>query len=135
MSDVITPIVSKQQGFSLVEVLVSLLLVSVGLAGLMKLHGYLNVQADNALIMLSAVNLAESRLESLRFAAQGVASEARQRRHTEQYLLQGVTIRVETVVQPTQPGSISSVAVQASWQDRWQQPHQIVFESMFSGPQ
>ncbi|UIP27336.1 prepilin-type N-terminal cleavage/methylation domain-containing protein [Photobacterium sp. TLY01] len=125
MSDSIKPVLKKQSGFSLMEVLVSLMLVSVGLAGLMKLHGYLNIQADNALIMLSAVNLAESQLETLRAAPQpGPYS------HAEQHTFHRVTMSLETLAEhDTQPGGISTVTVQASWQDRWHHKHQVTLET------
>ncbi|MEL6116834.1 prepilin-type N-terminal cleavage/methylation domain-containing protein [Photobacterium sp. SP02] len=140
MSDAIKPVVNKQQGFSLVEVLVSLLLVSVGLAGLMKLHAYLNIQADNALVMLTAVNLAESQLEKLHLKSQHLDSlhlaslradpQPGQLTHTQQHALHGVTIRLQTVIgHDTQPGGISTVTVQASWQDRWHREHQVTLES------
>ncbi|WP_120511527.1 type IV pilus modification PilV family protein [Photobacterium salinisoli] len=130
MSDSIKPVLKKQSGFSLMEVLVSLMLVSVGLAGLMKLHAYLNIQADNALIMLSAVNLAESHLETLR-----ADPPLGQGTHTEQHVVHGTTIRVEAVVQgATQPGGISTVAVQASWQDRWHQPQRIILQTQMRFP-
>ncbi|NAX47760.1 hypothetical protein CAG70_12250 [Photobacterium halotolerans] len=145
MCNVLKPAVNKQQGASLVEVLVSLLLVSVGLAGLMKLHAYLSIQADNALVMLTAVNLAESQLESLHLESQHLKNQhldsqrsaslradpqPGQLTHTQQHALQSVTIRLQTVVgHDTQPGALSTVTVQASWQDRWHREHQVTLES------
>ncbi|MCG2835586.1 prepilin-type N-terminal cleavage/methylation domain-containing protein [Photobacterium sp. WH77] len=135
MSDAIKPVADKQRGFSLVEVLVSLLLVSVGLAGLMKLHAYLNLQVDNALVMLTAVNLAESHLEHLHLESLHLASlradpQPGQHTHTEQHALHSVTILLEAVVgHDTQPGGISTVTVQASWQDRWHREHQVTLET------
>ncbi|MDO6704685.1 prepilin-type N-terminal cleavage/methylation domain-containing protein [Photobacterium sp. 1_MG-2023] len=112
---------NHQKGGGLLEVLVAMVLVSVGLAGLMKLQAYLNLQADNALVTLSAVTLAESRLERVLARQPESISGSR-----EALRIRGTEIEITQVIHP-QPGrnGLYRIGVSVAWQDRWQQGHHI----------
>ncbi|QUJ68089.1 prepilin-type N-terminal cleavage/methylation domain-containing protein [Photobacterium sp. GJ3] len=112
---------NHQQGGGLLEVLVAMVLVSVGLAGLMKLQAYLNLQADNAWVTLSAVTLAESRLERLLARQPESISGSREALH-----IRGTEIEITHGIQP-KPGrnGLYRIGVSVVWQDRWQQGHHI----------
>ncbi|HBV77319.1 MULTISPECIES: type IV pilus modification PilV family protein [Vibrio] len=58
--------ISKQQGFSLIEVLITFIILIVGIMGLIKLQTYMERQADYAENSIKALHLAESQLELFR---------------------------------------------------------------------
>lgn len=119
------PVHGRQQGFSVFEALVALLLVSVGLAGMMKLQAYLNTQTDNALLTLSAVNQAESALEALRGQPE-YPPEARQ----ETLMLYNTPVGLEVSAYQNVPVSrVTRVVVSVRWQDRWMKSHLIEIET------
>lgn len=50
---------NKQSGFSLIEVMISFVLIGVGALGLVKLQAYIEQRADYAMHSIEALNLAE----------------------------------------------------------------------------
>ncbi|WP_341508951.1 prepilin-type N-terminal cleavage/methylation domain-containing protein [Photobacterium damselae subsp. damselae] len=54
----------KSQGFSLLEVVISLAVLSVGVLGLVKMQAYMEVKAENTLKTLDALHIAESQMEN-----------------------------------------------------------------------
>ncbi len=57
---------SKQHGFSLIEIMISFILIGVGALGLVKLQAYIELRADYAMHSIEALNLAEQKLEWFR---------------------------------------------------------------------
>ncbi|MFA0440089.1 type IV pilin [Vibrio sp. 10N.286.49.C2] len=57
---------SNQRGFSLIEVMISFCLISVGALGLVKMQTYIEQRADYASQSIQALGLAESQLEWFR---------------------------------------------------------------------
>ncbi|HIF9375330.1 TPA: type IV pilus modification PilV family protein [Photobacterium damselae] len=55
--------VTKLQGFSLLEVVITLAVLSVGVLGLVKMQAYMEVKAENALKTLDALHIAEAQME------------------------------------------------------------------------
>ncbi|WP_318514551.1 type IV pilus modification PilV family protein [Photobacterium leiognathi] len=51
------------KGFSLLEVIISLAVLSVGVLGLVKMQAYMEVKSENALKTLDALYIAESQME------------------------------------------------------------------------
>ncbi|KJF95032.1 type IV pilin [Photobacterium angustum] len=51
------------KGFSLLEVVISLAVLSVGVLGLVKMQAYMEVKSENALKTLDALYIAESQME------------------------------------------------------------------------
>lgn len=58
--------ISDKRGFSLLEVLIALCVLSVGVLGLVKLQSEINKRAEHARRTTEALYLAETRLEALR---------------------------------------------------------------------
>ena len=56
-------IYKNQKGFSLLEVIISLAVLSVGVLGLVKMQAYMEVKSENALKTLDALYIAESQME------------------------------------------------------------------------
>ncbi len=56
----------NKQGFSLIEILITFVLIGVSTFGLIKLHVYIERQADYATYSVEALNLAEQKLEWFR---------------------------------------------------------------------
>ncbi|MBD1575543.1 pilus assembly protein PilV [Vibrio sp. S11_S32] len=57
---------SKQQGFSLIEVLIAFLVLVFGVIGLIKLQSYMERQSDYAIHSIRGLHLAEAKLELFR---------------------------------------------------------------------
>lgn len=55
-----------QGGFSLIEVMISFILIGVGALGLIQLHAYIEQKADFAQQSIQALGLAENKLEFFR---------------------------------------------------------------------
>ncbi|UKA24860.1 prepilin-type N-terminal cleavage/methylation domain-containing protein [Photobacterium damselae subsp. damselae] len=63
----------KPQGFSLLEVVITLAVLSVGILGLVKMQAYMEVKAENALKTLDALHIAESQMEYYQTRASNVS--------------------------------------------------------------
>ncbi|WIH22852.1 type IV pilus modification PilV family protein [Photobacterium damselae] len=55
--------IKKITGFSLLEVVITLAVLSVGVLGLVKMQAYMEVKAENALKTLDALHIAEAQME------------------------------------------------------------------------
>ncbi|ODA21617.1 type IV pilus modification PilV family protein [Photobacterium damselae] len=64
---------TKHQGFSLLEVVITLAVLSVGVLGLVKMQAYMEVKAENALKTLDALHIAESQMEYYQTRASNVS--------------------------------------------------------------
>lgn len=60
-------------GFSLLEVVITLAVLSVGVLGLVKMQAYMEVKAENALKTLDALHIAESQMEYYQTRASNVS--------------------------------------------------------------
>lgn len=57
--------ISKTTGFSLLEVVISMAVLSVGIIGLVKMQTYMEVKAENALKSIDALYYAEAQMEHI----------------------------------------------------------------------
>ncbi|MGI2801078.1 type IV pilus modification PilV family protein [Photobacterium damselae] len=64
---------TKPQGFSLLEVVITLAVLSIGVLGLVKMQAYMEVKAENALKTLDALHIAESQMEYYQTRASNVS--------------------------------------------------------------
>ncbi|WP_420745278.1 type IV pilus modification PilV family protein [Photobacterium damselae] len=63
----------KPQGFSLLEVVITLAVLSIGVLGLVKMQAYMEVKAENALKTLDALHIAETQMEYYQTRASNVS--------------------------------------------------------------
>ncbi len=66
-------IYKNQKGFSLLEVIISLAVLSVGVLGLVKMQAYMEVKSENALKTLDALHIAEAQMEYYQSRASNIS--------------------------------------------------------------
>ena len=130
---------NKERGFSLVEVMITFLLIGVSVLGLIKLQTYIEQKADFALHSIEALNLAEQKLEWFRTrgaltpdASFNVASyDSDIVSGTEQ--ARNLYTLTWTVTEPNSLfGSVKTVDIEASWFDRQGNKHAVKLHTMIS---
>ncbi|HIF9446687.1 TPA: type IV pilus modification PilV family protein [Photobacterium damselae] len=111
------------KGFSLLEVVITLAVLSVGILGLVKMQAYMEVKAENALKTLDALHIAESQMElfQTRSASGGSGTIAFDSISSSNATLSmaGETIYREIIVKDDTPISgAKKIIVTVSWSDR-----------------
>ena len=128
---------SNFKGFSLIEVLISLLVLSVGVLGLVKLQTYMEVKSESALRSIDALYLAEEKLEHFRTRSQsaaiGTILYSAIVNSTESLSMAGSTVtRVVTVNDDTPVAGTKKVNVTVSWTDRWNNNQSVALDTVIS---
>ena len=130
---------NKERGFSLVEVMITFLLIGVSVLGLIKLQTYIEQKADFALHSIEALNLAEQKLEWFRtrgaltpnasFNVASYDSDIVSGTEQARYLY----TLTWTVTEPNSLlGSVKSVDIEASWFDRQGNKQTLKLQTMIS---
>jgi len=130
---------NKERGFSLVEVMITFLLIGVSVLGLIKLQTYIEQKADFALHSIEALNLAEQKLEWFRtrgaltpdasFNVASYDSDIVSGTEQARYLY----TLTWTVTEPNSLfGSVKTVDIEASWFDRQGNKHAVKLQTMIS---
>ncbi|HAH01737.1 prepilin-type N-terminal cleavage/methylation domain-containing protein [Vibrio splendidus] len=141
---------SKQRGFSLIEVLISFLLIGVASLGLVKLQVYAEQKSDFALHSVEALHFAERQMEYYRTRVSDVSgavglipfSQLNQANYclntTSSDPLSGLsdsgyamTCEVENAAGALS-GALKSITVSVAWQDRMNRSQSIYLETMLS---
>jgi len=142
--------ISNQSGFSLLEVLISFLLVGVAALGMVKLQVYTEQKADYAIQSVEALHFAERQLEYYRTRANDVSGAVGLLDFSELHLadhclnisnshplsgLSGSGYALSCTVNKAN-GALSSalrnITVTVAWQDRMSDPQSITLETMLS---
>lgn len=128
--------ISKQKGFSLLEVLVAFLLLGVGALGLTKLNVYLERESEYAIKSIEALRLAENKLEWFRTRGASAAVSAMPVADFDS-IATGSSIsgayRLQWQVPPsTVSGSLKTIIITSSWEDRMGQPQSVQLKTMIS---
>ncbi|KYN25983.1 hypothetical protein ATY35_12785 [Vibrio cidicii] len=127
---------SKQKGFTLIEVMISFLLIAFGVLGLAKLQAYMEQKAEFAASSLSALHKAEAKLESFRTRSlNGASSGAGTIKFVD--IVDGADTANGLTWSVTSPSSalstsVKSIKVVAKWSDRTKIEHSIELETMIS---
>ena len=128
--------IAKQQAFSLIEVLIVFLIIGVGALGLTKLQIYMERESDYAIQSMEALRLAENQLEWFRTRG---ASDAMSTISTASFDLIATgssavgayTLEWEVPV-ATASGSLKTIVIKSSWQDRMGETQSIRLKTMIS---
>ncbi|MBC7003539.1 prepilin-type N-terminal cleavage/methylation domain-containing protein [Photobacterium sp. BZF1] len=128
---------SKQSGFSLIEVLIALTIMTVGVMGLIKMQSFMEVKAENALKTLDALYLAEEKLEQFRTRAQsaagGTIAYSSIVSQTESVSMATFTATREvTVIDNSPVPDTKKITVWVSWKDRLEQSQAVSLETVIS---
>ncbi|HAT8491232.1 TPA: prepilin-type N-terminal cleavage/methylation domain-containing protein [Vibrio vulnificus] len=127
---------NKQCGFSLLEVMISFVLIGVGALGLVKLQIYVEQKADYAIRSIEALNLAEQKLEWFRTRG-ATASSAIAVANFDSDIVAGSSAHPPYTVTWIVPstalsGALKTVHVQTTWQDRLGKTHSVELKTMIS---
>jgi len=127
----------NSKGFSLIEVLISLVVLSVGVLGLVKMQTYMEVKSENALHSIDALHLAEQKLELFRTRSQSAATGtilySSIVNSTESLSMAGTTVsRVVTVKDDTPVVGTKEITVTVSWADRWNNTQTVALDTVIS---
>lgn len=128
---------SKQQGFSLIEVMISFVLIGVGALGLVKLQAYIEQRADYAMHSIEALNLAEQKLEWFRTRGASSANPAMSVAHFTDIQTGSDASHPRyklswSVPNPTLSGALKTIDMTASWQDRHGENQSVNLKTMIS---
>ncbi|MGR5487113.1 MULTISPECIES: type IV pilus modification PilV family protein [Vibrio] len=128
--------ISKQQGFSLIEILISFLLLGVGALGLTKLQIYMERKSDYAIQSMEALRLAENQLEWFRTrgasaALSTISTASFASISTGSSVIGNYTVQWD-VPAATVSGSLKTITITSSWQDRTGETQSVELKTMIS---
>ncbi|PWI34695.1 pilus assembly protein PilV [Vibrio albus] len=128
---------SRQRGVGLIEVLLSVVLISVGVVGLIKLQAYMDKKAEFAIKSTEALYLAEAKLEyflsrsqdgadgTIQFDTIGSGSET-----TGVYTLNWTVS--EPGLTPELNSALKVIEISASWKNREAETESVQLKTMLS---
>lgn len=127
--------ISKSKGFSLIEVLISFVVLTVGVLGLVKLQTYMEVKSENALHSIDALYLAEEKLELFRTRSKSAGTRTILYSSISNSNLpvpgtifsRGVVVKNDFPVLGTK-----HIKVSVNWIDRWNTPQSVVLDTVIS---
>ncbi|CAE6954922.1 type IV pilus modification protein PilV [Vibrio sp. B1REV9] len=124
---------SKQQGISLIEVLMTFLLIGVGALGLIKWQAYMEREADYAINSINALRAAENQLEWFHTRGASGALSTIPVVHFDSIATGSNSIgpyHVQwNVSSPTGSASLKTIVITSSWQDRMGRTKSIKLET------
>jgi type IV pilus assembly protein PilV len=130
--------ISKSKGFSLIEVLISFVVLTVGVLGLVKLQTYMEVKSENALHSIDALYLAEEKLEYFQTRAQSggtgtILYSSIISSPKTSVSMAGTTVDHEiTVTEDTPVVGAKTINVTVSWKDRWDALQLVSLDTVIS---
>jgi len=127
----------KDQGFSLIEVLITFVLIGIGTLGLIKLQAYIEKQADYAISSVEALNLAEQKLEWFRTRGATVNRSGFQVASYSGDIVSGSEIHGQytltwKVSELSGTGPIKAIDIETSWLDRQASKQAVSLQTMIS---
>ena len=143
--------ISKHQGFSLIEVLITFIILIVGIMGLVKLQTYMERQADFAENSIKALHLAESQLELFRTRSVNGANSSLSGASstatcddigylTFDCILDGDSVSgtytstwtVSGLLPVSSAYTLKSIEIETRWKSRWNESQSITLKTMIS---
>ncbi|MBE4589226.1 type IV pilus modification PilV family protein [Vibrio navarrensis] len=128
---------NKQRGFSLLEVMISFVLIGIGALGLVKLQVYIEQKADYAIQSIEALNLAEQKLEWFRTRGATASSAIAVANFADDIVAGSDTSYPPYTVTWSVPatvlsGALKTIHVQTTWTDRLGHPQSVELKTMIS---
>lgn len=124
--------ISKQQGFSLIEVLITFIILIVGIMGLIKLQTYMERQADYAENSIKALHLAETKLEFFRSrSVSGAHGTLLFSAISSGSVISGV-YTTKWVVNDSLSGALKTIEIETGWNSRWNERQSVALKTMIS---
>ena len=129
--------ISKQRGFSLIEVMVVFVIIAVAALGLIKLQTDVQIKSEYAQTSMQALSLAESQLEHFRQRGLTAAhSYTLSDVHTQCNAMSKNTatlaIQLSCESDLSLSNTLSSIKVSAYWLDRQKVEQSVVLRTMLS---
>lgn len=129
--------ISKQRGFSLVEVMIAICLVGIGALGLVKMQAYIEQRSDFAYHSIQALGLAEAKFEWFRTRGADSAQSDMQVADFDTDIIAGsenhppyiVTWKVPTT---SMDGNVKTVQVDVDWIDRLGESRRLSLKTQIS---
>lgn len=129
--------ICKQKGFSLIEVLISFLLIGVGSLGLIKLQTYVEQKSDFAIHSVEALHLAENKLEWFRTRGASAALSSITPADFSTDIVDGLDhthaqYKLDWTVANSLSGALKTIQITSSWEDRFGNSQAIELQTMIS---
>ena len=130
--------VIKQRGFSLIEVMFAFAIIGISALGLVKLQTYMEQRADFAQHSVTALNLAEQKLEWFRTRGASAATSSLVANYPADFTDNGAeTIDDFYTLEWRFPsaqlsGALQTVEVEATWKDRYGKDQSVQLKTMIS---
>lgn len=124
--------ISKQKGFSLIEVLIAFIILIVGIMGLIKLQTYMERQADYAENSIKALHLSESQLELFRTrSVSGGDGTIVFGSISSSSSVSGIYTSA-WIVTDSFSGALKTIDIHTQWYNRWNEPQSVALKTMIS---
>ncbi|ENM5766110.1 prepilin-type N-terminal cleavage/methylation domain-containing protein [Vibrio mimicus] len=131
---------NKQRGFSLIEVMISFVLIGVGALGLVKLQAYIEQRADYAMHSIEALNLAEQKLEWFRTRGASSALPTMPAANFDTNIVSGNDVSHPSYTlswdvsnaSGVLSSALKNIRIEASWMDRHGETQSIELKTMIS---
>ncbi|WP_105903083.1 type IV pilus modification PilV family protein [Vibrio gangliei] len=124
--------ISKQQGFSLIEVLITFVILIVGIMGLVKLQTYMERQADYAENSIKALHLAEAQLELFRTrSVSGADGTITFASISDGSAVSGAYL-TKWMVSDSLSGALKTIEIETGWSNRWNERQSVALKTMIS---
>ncbi|WP_375321853.1 prepilin-type N-terminal cleavage/methylation domain-containing protein [Aliivibrio logei] len=134
--------ISKQNGFSLLEVLISFVLLVVGVMGLIKLQVYVDKKSEYAANSIQALYAAESKLEYFRTRSidgedgtikfKTIVAQATPEVINGYKVSWNVIDSMPIVVSGANVTTLKEINIKAEWSDRWNEVQEVTLQTMIS---
>ncbi|MBC3617470.1 type IV pilus modification PilV family protein [Vibrio metschnikovii] len=127
----------KQRGFSLIEVMIAFVLIGVGALSLVKLQTFVEQRADFAQHSITALNLAEQKLEWFRTRGASAATASLVASYPHDFVAGEDSSHPLYLLQWSVPstqlsGALKTIVVQATWKDRYGKDQSVQLKTMIS---
>lgn len=128
--------IAKQQGFSLLEIMISFIIIGIGALGLLKLQTFIELKSEYATRSIEALYNAEAQLEKFRSrsisGAGGTITYDSINSSSEDVITNGITYRLSWHVDTIISSSAKTITISSAWDTRHGGESFITLETIIS---